>query len=857
VVYHGPPMRRLLLALLLLPAAALPEELKFAADRPVDILHLRLEAKVDLPGKRLEGRATIDLAALRPVTTVKFDAIAFDVAQVELLRGDPLQPQPTRWRYDGEQIELALPQPLAVNERAQVRVAYTVREPEAGLHFFGPTAAQPEVPYQVWSQGETVDNRRWIPCFDHPNERQTTELLVTVPKEYQVLSNGRQVSRKENADGSATAHWRQDKDHVIYLVTLVVGKFAVVEQRWRGRPVSYWVPEKRRADIERSFGTTLRMLDFFSNRIGVDYPWDSYAQVVVEQFTHGGMENTAATTLSERTLHDERAHLDYSSDGLVSHELAHQWFGDLLTCREWAHTWLNEGFATYFEALWEEHDQGPDAFAYNMLGKARAAIDGGRDLPIVHRAYSGPWQQFDARAYPKGAWVLHMIRRQLGDELWWECIRRYVETYKFRCVETSDLRKSIEETTGRSFERFFYDWTERPGHPVLTVTTEWNNERKLAEIAAVQTQKEGAFQFPLRLEFRFGGAEPREIVHEVTRKEERFVVPLPEPPVMVRIDPGSSVLMELTEQKGRDLRIAQLRADPDPVARIRAALYFGTTRNDQDRRDLIAALESERIWGVQLELAKALGASGGDLSRDALLKAVAIAHPKARRAVMEALGNFRDDAAVETALRAVVEKGDASVYVEAAAVAAWSALRPKGALDLLAQVLGRDSHNEVLREAALRGIGDQLDPKSRDLLVEWTRRGKPRAARVGALAALARVARSGDLDDASLRGFVEALVACLDRTEHRAVKAEAAQTLRDLGQLSSPALPALEALMIHDPAPRVREQAKAAIDKIRAGAPAPLELDRLRKELTTLQEANRAMEARLRKLEALEAFTPK
>ncbi|MGQ0613092.1 MAG: M1 family aminopeptidase [Planctomycetaceae bacterium] len=850
-------MRRLLLALLLLPVAARPEELKFAADRPVDILHLRLEAKVDLPAKTLQGRATIDLAALRPVTTIRFDAIAFDVAQVELLRGDPLQPQPTRWRYDGEQIELALPQPLAVNERAQVRVSYTVREPEGGLHFFGPTPAEPEVPYQVWSQGEAVDNRRWIPCFDHPNERQTTELLVTVPTEFQVLSNGRRVGRTENADGSATVHWRQDKDHVLYLVSLVVGKFAVVEESWRGRPVSFWVPEKRRADIGRSFGNTRRMLEFFSNRIGVEYPWDSYAQVVVEQFTHGGMENTAATTLSERTLHDERAHLDYSSDGLVAHELAHQWFGDLLTCREWAHTWLNEGFATYFEAIWEEHDQGADAFATNMLGKARAAIDGGRELPIVHRAYTGPWQQFDARSYPKGAWVLHMIRLQLGDELWWESIRRYVETHKFRCVETSDLRKSLEETTGRSFERFFFDWTERPGHPILTVTTEWNNDKKLAEIAAVQTQKSEAFHFPLRIEFQFGGAEPREIVVDVTRKEERFVVPLPEPPVMVRIDPEFSLLLELTEQKGRDLRIAQLRADPDPIARIRAAHHFGTTRNDQDRRDLAAALESERVWGVQIELAKALGASGGDLSRDSLLKSLTIEHPKARRAVVEALGNFRDDAAVEAALRNVVAKGDASVYVESAAVAAWSGLRPQGALDLLAQVLRRDSHNEVLREAALRGIGDQLDPTSRDLLLEWTRRGKPRACRVGALAALSRVARTGEMEDAALRGVVEALVACLDRTEHRAVKAEAAQTLRDLGQLSSPALPALEALSIHDPAPRVREQAKAAIDKIRAGAPAPLELDRLRKELTTMQEAHRAMEARLRKLEALEAFTPK
>jgi aminopeptidase N len=835
-------MSRLWLALLLLLLPAAAQELRFAADRPLDLRHVKLVAGVDLRKKTLRGRATLEMTALRDTSVIRLDAVRLEVSKVAVARGE--QAQPAEHFSDGETLEIQLEEPVRRGEAVTVHVDYTCAEPEAGLYFFGPTKAEPDTPYQVWSQGETIATRHWIPIFDHPNERMTSELIVTADAAQQVLSNGKLVSVTKNGP-AAVWHWRQDKSHVPYLITLVVGQFDVVAEQWRGRLVDYWVPPGRKDDIPRSFGKTLRMLDFFSDAIGVEYPWDKYTQIVVEQFRHGGMENTSATTLTERTLHDERAHLDFRSDGLVAHELAHQWFGDLLTCRDWAHTWLNESFATYFEALWAEHDLGRDEFFYNLLGKLRSAR-GAKWLPIVHHKYKDPWEQFDSRTYPKGAWVLHMMRHRLGDEVWWEVINRYVERYAHTCVETVDFRQTVEEVSGRSFERFFHDWTARPGHPVVDVRHHWHAKDKLAEVRVRQTQKAAAFHFPLKIEYRFAKKpRPVTVTHEVEAKDLRFFVPLPARPAMVRVDPAFSLLMELRERKGRDLWLAQLTRDENPIARIRAAAHFGSTRRDQDRRTLADALGQEKFWGVQVEIIKALGKSGGTISRDVLLKALSLEHPKARREAVNALGKFKEDETAASALLGIVHNGDASYYVEADAIEAWAGLRPAGALERLKPLLERNSHNEVIRSAVLRGLGEQRDGAATDLLLAWTVRGKPRPCRNAALTALETLAKSAVWDRSQTHRVVGAVIRCLHPSEHRSIKTAASQTLRALGEQATPALAALEAIEAHDPNPNVRRQAKDTIEKIRAGAPPHLELKRLREELRRLREENRKMRDRL------------
>jgi len=841
-------MKRAVLAILLLALPVGAQDLHVVKDRPIDVLHLRLDGSIDLDAQTFQGIARLDCRTLRALRTVRLDAIDLKVQSVALIGAKAGEPAPLQFANTGSELQIELPEELERGTAFSLVIAYSVHKPEKGLYFFKPTEAEPKVPKQVWTQGETLEARHWIPITDQPNERLTSELAISCAPQYQVLSNGKLVSDTKS-DEARVVHWKQEQEHVPYLITLVVGEFAVLKETWRGKELSYWVPPHRKGDAMRSFGNTKRMMDFFSDRIGVDYPWDKYAQVVVEQFGWGGMENTSATTLNERTLHDERASVDFSSDGLVAHELAHQWFGDLLTCKEWAHTWLNEGFATYFEALWAEHNQGDAEFRNNMQGKARSAIRGGKDKPVVWNRYKGPWEQFDARAYPKGAWILHMIRRRLGDEDWWRAVNHYVTKHRNQCVETTDLRVAIEEATGRSFERFFYDWTARPGSPAVEVTHNWDAKRGVMEVRIRQTQKAAAFHFPLRMEYAVGQTEMG-ITHDVTTKDSRFVMPLAARPSLVRVDPQDAVLMELIEKKAKDWWQAQLTRDPNPTARGRAAKHLGTIRRGGERAILAASLSTEPFWGVRAEIAAALGVSGGDASATALRKALEDdTHPKSRKAVVEALGKFKSNAKVRAALGAIVASGDASYQVEAAAIRAWSNSRPPDAVKLLTPLLARESHRDTIREAVLAAIGMQRDPTTIDLLVQWTRRGKPRGCRTAALSGLRDVAKTGELQPEQLGKIITATTACLHRLEHRRVKTSAAQLLRDLGAQGTPALMALEALRDHDPDPRTRDEAAAAIARIESGAPAIIQLDQLRKALKAARETDRKLRERLEQLE--------
>ncbi|MEE8142562.1 MAG: M1 family aminopeptidase, partial [Planctomycetota bacterium] len=685
-----------------------------------------------------------------------------------------------RFRNDGEHLEVFFSEVLQQGERVSLEIAYSVDNPSSGLHFFGPTEDEPDIPTLVWSQGQSVDNSHWFPCFDHPNERQTTELVVTTRRGYRVSSNGRLLSERENQD-TVTFHWLQDKPHVAYLVSLIVGEFHVTRDTWRNIPVEYWVHPKFKENVPRTFRNTIPMLEFFSNSIGVEYPWDRYAQICCEGFG-GGMENTAATTLGNWSLHDERSSLDGSSDGLIAHELAHQWFGDLLTCNDWAHIWLNEGFASYFEALWAEENLGAEEFSYNMYRKASRARRGGKTRPVVDHAYEHPDSMFDSRAYPKGAWVLHMIRRRLGDEEFWEVLGRYTRDHAYGTVETVDLRRAIEQVTGRSFGRFFYDWTARPGHPELTVSFKWQNQEQLARVSVRQTQESAAFHFQLRMEFRFADAPLVSITRDITEKEMTFLLPLPEAPSLFRVDPEQAVLMELSEKKGRDLWKAQLLEDPSAAARVHAAVHFGKSRSDADRKLLAGALQEESFWGVQSEIAKALAESGGDMARDALLTGVKLQNPKARIACVRALGSFHHDPKVMDALRPLVVDGDPSYRVEAAAVTSYSKLDAQDALAVLKVALGRDSRFESVRGAALSGLGHVRDPEVVPLLSRWTRRDRPRFCRPKAISALATLTKRTHLEDATAQKIVATIRPCLDDSGRRIRLA----AVRALGGLQDP-----------------------------------------------------------------------
>lgn len=832
------------------PSPNLPitfEPLRTAGDRPIDIQHIKLELAVDLKKRTVEGKATLNFRTMRELRSFELDAVEFEVTATKLQRGQG-EAVAVKPRHDGRKLAVDLGQSWQPDTPGMLEVTYRVRQPRDGLFFFGPTPTEPEVPWMVWSQGEAITNRYWFPSLDHPAQRQSTELIVTVESGFEVISNGKLLSRKVNPDKSETFHWKQELPHVSYLVTLVVGQFETVKEDWRGKEVLYHVPKGRGEAIARTFGRTRQMLDFFVRRFGIDYPWERYAQVVVEQFSSGGMENTGATTLTDRALHDERAFLDSDADLLIAHELAHQWWGDLVTCRDWAHLWLNEGFATFSEVIWTEHAKGADEGAYLLVQKARSAIAGGKERPIVDRRYPAPRLMFDARAYPKGAWVLQMLRHRLGETQFWKAIQSYGTEHRLQSVETHDLRRVLEKVSGHTLERFFYDWTERPGNPVVEVKPSYDAQAKQLQLTIKQTQTSEPFHFPLKLVVNSEGAgQPSTLTVPVREREHTVTIPLADRPIGIWVDPEQAVLAEWKEEFGRDLLAEQLKCGP-VVCRIRAAEQLGKSKLPADRDLLVAALINESFWGVAVEIANALGQSGGEVCRDALIGGLQHKHPKVRRAAAANLGKFRNDTHAAEALRGLLKQGDPSYFVEAAAIDSYAKLGQADAVNVLLPWLARASHNEVLRIAALTGLAETKQPEVIDTLIQWTKRGRPRLTRIAALGALGNLAVSITPTSEQQKTMVQAITACIEG-ETPPVRRAAVAALRDFGRSALPTIDTLEALIRHEADDRIVELARRTIEAIRRDNPVPAELTRLREELDRLRRLNQELSERLDRME--------
>jgi aminopeptidase N len=572
---------------------------------------------------------------------------------------------------------------------------------------------------------------------------------------------------------------------------------------------------------------------------------------VVEQFVVGGMENTSATTLTERVMHDERAFLDSSPDGLIAHELAHQWWGDLLTCRDWSHLWLNEGFASYCEVLWVEHKLGPEERDYALYSKSKAArSEKALTRPVVDYHYGDPGDMFDSRAYPKGAWVLHMLRKRVGDEDFFRALERYGTAHAYTTVETSDLRRVFERLLGMSLDRFFHDWTGRPAHPRLKISTSHDAEKKLVHLEIQQTQDGEAFEFPLRVELSEADSSAPIVVEQViNEKSLSLYVPVLTRPTQVRVDPDYSLLAEIEEDKPDDWWQAQLTA-PTVLERIRAVEHFGKSKQDTDRRRLAKVLTDDAFYGVQMEAATALGSSGGDVSRDALLEGLAHAHPKVRRSCAEALGKFVDDEQVLAGLRGKQAEGDASYFVEAQVLTSLAKVQRRPEIEPFLAALEVDSHNEVIREAALEALGSSFDPRALDVLVEWTKRGRQRTCRIAAMGAVARFLKRNDVTPAQQSAALDVLLGSLEGESTR-VRRAAIGALRELGTTAGrPAMALLRSLAQHDPDDRVRSAAADAVKQLVADNPAADELGRLRTEIEDLERRNRELEDRLLQLEA-------
>lgn len=846
-------MRMALACLLLagsLPAAsrpgergALPESEKpFSAERPqhrrdreIDVERVLIEIEPDISSRSFAATAEQRFRVLVP----ELPALTLDAKELRIARVRDAGGRDLGFEHAGDKLKIKFPKPLKEGERAAVRIEYSGGTKFEGLNFYRKDARYPGDWDAVWSKGEPEFNSRWAPLWDYPNEQSASEVTVIVPEGFSAVSNGRLASEGAGPrPGTRRFHWVQDKPHVAYLIAFYAARFAKVSDKARladGRevPVAYWVPPGREEDGRRTFAKTPAMLAAFSELLGFPYPWDKYDQVI-NQYA-GGMENTSASSIGDRFLCDSRAMLDSDSDGLIAHELAHQWFGNVVTCKDWSHIWLNEGFASFLDAWWFEKDRGFDDFARELDESAQWYFSetGRYRRPMVSDRYRHPRELFDAHTYARGAWTLQMLRRELGEERFWASVRRFLKDRAHQVVDSEDLRRAIEAETGRSMTAFFAQWVYGAHHPELKLVLEydWKHRRLSLDVLQQQVKKgHPAFAFKLPLRLPDGAA----LEAKVERERQRFSWDVAARPAWVAVDPGLSVLAQTTREWPRDMLTAELAAGPTGQARARAALELAKAGTPGAAAALAECLRKDPFWGAGWNCAQGLGRIGGPQALSALLAHVRHKHPKVRRAVAAALSKFPGRPEVYDALEPLA-RADESWAVQNEALRTLGAVRDPRARALLESRLRDDSWNELVRGGALDGLGELRDAAALPALAEWSAPGRAVNARARAMSAWARAGQGR----ADVR---EGLVRALTEEDHLQVWYAALSALQSLGDpLSIPALARAVTRAPHDFAVRVPR----AIEAIRESRKARVE--ELQRQADALSRRVEALESRLEK----------
>jgi aminopeptidase N len=832
----------------------------YAPDLPFRTQHIFLDVEIDPIGKTIQGTATQKFKTIASgQNTLRLDQIGLLIEDV-LVNGKKAD-----FVNESGKLSVVLGNSPAIGSEIEVSVRYSALHPRRGIYFTGPDADRPAKKYQVWTQGQDEDSRHWFPTFDYPNQKATSEIRALVPKGYTAVSNGALLSKKDVGD-KTQFHYKIGTPHVTYLVSLVVGEYSGWEDKGpRDLPVQYFVEPGREAEGKRSFSNTPLMISAFEKRTGVQYPYEKYSQVAVQDFIFGGMENTSATTQTDQTLHDERAELDVTSDYLVAHELAHQWFGDLITCRDWSHGWLNEGFATFMERVWIENDQsargGMEEAKYYSYSDLKEHIDEDAKRyrrPIVCNTYLEPMDLFDTHLYQKGGLVVNLLRHTLGEEPFWRAINHYVTTHRGKNVETLDLIRAIEETTGRNLRRFFDEWVFNAGYPEFEVSYQWLDDKKLVEMVIEQKQTGGKselvqdgsvtklFHLPVVVEFTLEGGKKISHTIEIGEPRERLFVAMASKPSMVRFDPGSSIPKTLKFPRPKELLLFQLKNDSDCMGRIEAAGELGKIADPEIVTALGEIALKDPFWGVQAEVAEVLSQIRTDGSRDVLIKALSTPLAKGRREIVRALGTFKDEKSA-FALRKLAEK-DPSYAVEAQATAAWtdaslgiytlaSDAKVDEAEKFLFKQLEKSSYREGIRASALQalarlpGIHGGERPRAFQTLVDWTKRTCPDDARVAAIGALGKLAQASA--PAQQKKIFQTLDALADEDAFRIRMA----LVVSLAATESPhAIEILSKIRSLEIDPRVRRNALAAMDALQTSGGASESVMRLKSALEKVEE---------------------
>ncbi len=800
-------------------------EPQYAPDREADILHITIDVTPDFKNRTIAGTTTIKFAPIsKPLTELRLNAVDLDVSSVTS------SAKIEGYSATDEAITITFEPTVPVGVETTVTIIYEA-EPKQGLYFRTPEMGYPEQDTHLFSQGESHMAPHWYPNYDYPNERSTSEVICRVPENMTVISNGRLVSEEmDPAGGLKVVRWLQDKPHVNYLIALVAGNLGKIESKYRDIPIAFYTPASQIQYAENSFKDTADMLEFYEKEIGVPYPWDKYYQAVVQDFVAGGMENTSLTILTENTLHTDETENIRSSQSLVAHEMVHQWFGDYVTCKDWSHTWLNEGFATYYEDLYDGYKNGRDSMLAGLYGTASYLLRDRPDhKPIVYRSYNNADEQFDYRTYSKAGWVLHMLRTELGAEMFRKCVKTYLERHALSSVVTEDFRSVIEELTGRSYDRFFDQWIYHGRHPDLKVGYNWLEKDKLAKISVEQTHEvtEKVMLFHFRTKVRFMIAdEPidREIV--VDSKQHDFYFRLPDEPNIVRFDPDYGLLANIKFEKPTAMLYEQLENQDDVIGRLRAIDALKKMKDKKTVEKLKGVLNNDPFYAVRRNASSALREIHTNEAFEALADSLVQADARVRQQVVRDVCNFYRSETLTLLKRTL--KNEKNPAILEVAIRNLGLYHHKSTRRLLLNYLKSVSFRNELATAAIEAIRmlDEpffivplqriLDEREMDFRSWSFTRG---------LDTLAHISRNED-DKTKVRNFLAGYV------NHPKNRIQAG-AIGALGTLGDPrAIPIVETFSNDEPDDNIERSAERALKQLRQRKQlVPDEIVRLRETL--------------------------
>ncbi len=551
-----------------------------------DLVHTKLDVRFDYTNQFLNGKEWVTLQPyFYPTDSLRLDAKGMDIEQVSLVNGT--QMIPLKYTYDDHSLLIKLDRNYLAKEQYTVYLDYTAKpnllkargsaaiNDAKGLYFINPDERTPNKPRQIWTQGETEASSAWFPTIDRPNQKTTAEISMTVLDNYVSLSNGALSNQQKNSDGTRTDTWKMDLPHAPYLFMMAVGDFKIYQDKYNNIPVDYYLEPKYAPYAKDIFGKTPAMMDFYSKTLDVPYPWNKYAQIVCRDYVSGAMENTSATLHGEHVQKTKRELLDDNQEGTIAHELFHQWFGDLVTAESWSNLTMNESFATFGEVIWREHDGGKDRGDKSRFEKLQSYLKStknGKSPTLARYYYHDKEDMFDNISYAKGSLILYALKEQMGDEAFYQSLKKYLTDNSFKTGEPQQLRLAMEEVTGKDWAPYFNQWYYQGGHPILKITTRNGENSIILNVAQIQDSTVQTFQLPLAVDIYTKNGKVRQ-TFQLNKRNAQFMIPLPAAVEFIDVDPEKTLVGQIQIDKSDADYLYQYEHAPSFANRVGAIAY--------------------------------------------------------------------------------------------------------------------------------------------------------------------------------------------------------------------------------------------------------------------------------------------